>query len=147
MLTMQELDKSACPYVTPGSIGPSGVPEKTLDSKDVSAARKNIWTTNEIREEGSHYDDNDSRPQPEYDMVFKQSVGVEDVYLGMNLKNPTTACCENLVVRIGHSYILCIIFNVKPLLRSRLSYLTQPSGMWRWTLRTHILIAGHQNGF
>ncbi len=33
-------------------------------------------------------------------MVFKQSVGAEDVFLGMGNKNPTTASCEELMVRI-----------------------------------------------
>ena len=33
-------------------------------------------------------------------MVFKQAVGAEDVFLGMGNKNPTTASCEDLIVRI-----------------------------------------------
>jgi predicted secreted protein len=32
-------------------------------------------------------------------MVFRQAVSAEDVYLGMGNKNPTTASCEELVVR------------------------------------------------
>ena len=33
-------------------------------------------------------------------MIFKQAVGAEDIFLGMGNKNPTTASCEDLVVRI-----------------------------------------------
>ena len=58
---------------------------------------KDIWSPDEVSENQEHeYDD--PRPQPEYDMIFKQSVGAEDVFLGMSPKNPTTACCENMLV-------------------------------------------------
>ena len=33
-----------------------------------------------------------------YELVFKQAVTTEDVFLGMGLKNPATASCEDLVV-------------------------------------------------
>lgn len=33
-----------------------------------------------------------------YEMVYKQAVSAEDVFLGMGLKTPTTASCEDLVV-------------------------------------------------
>ena len=34
-------------------------------------------------------------------MVFKQAVTAEDMFLGMGRKNATTACCEDLVVRMS----------------------------------------------
>lgn len=34
-----------------------------------------------------------------YEMVFKQAVSSEDMYLQMSGKNPSTASCEDLVVR------------------------------------------------
>lgn len=36
-------------------------------------------------------------------MIFKQTVGTEDIYLGMGAKNPTTSSCENIVVRLAIS--------------------------------------------
>lgn len=36
-------------------------------------------------------------------MVFRQTVGAEDVFLGMGGKNPTTASCEELLVRTHSS--------------------------------------------
>lgn len=92
-----ELDVSPSPYATPGTIGPSG---NIVDSKNEPAASKQIWITDEVQEDGQNYNYDDPRPQPEYDMIFKQSVGTEDIFLGMGTKNPTTACCENLVVKI-----------------------------------------------
>ena len=56
-----------------------------------------IWGADEVSV-NQQYELEDSRPQPEYDMVFKQSVGTEDVFLGMSMKNPTTASCENMLV-------------------------------------------------
>lgn len=32
-------------------------------------------------------------------MVYKQAVSTEDVFLGLGLKTPTTASCEDLLVR------------------------------------------------
>lgn len=35
-----------------------------------------------------------------YEIVFQQTVGTEDVYLGLTRKDPSTACCQELVVKI-----------------------------------------------
>ncbi|KFQ35974.1 PREDICTED: protein PIH1D3, partial [Merops nubicus] len=35
-----------------------------------------------------------------YQILFKQSVGTEDVFFGMSRKDPSTACCEDIVVKI-----------------------------------------------
>ena len=52
-------------------------------------------------------------------MVYKQAVCTEDVFLGMGGKNPTTASCEELLVReCGRhlpripSYCLAIIYRL-----------------------------------
>lgn len=90
---LQELDTTiSSPYVTPGCIG--GGERETLQSRPT----KDIWSDGEAAEKNLHeYDD--PRPEPEYDVIFKQSVGTEEVYLGMGAKNPTTASCENLLVK------------------------------------------------
>ena len=33
-----------------------------------------------------------------YEMVYKQAVSTEDVFLGMGNKSPTTASCEDIIV-------------------------------------------------
>lgn len=35
-----------------------------------------------------------------HDIVYKQAVGSSDAFLGMSGKDPSSACCEALVVRI-----------------------------------------------
>ncbi|XP_054025412.1 dynein axonemal assembly factor 6 [Dryobates pubescens] len=85
--------------MTPGSIGP--VKTETPDAFQVKHENsKTIWNTEEVPE-GSEFDDTwDPREQPEYEILFKQSVGTEDVFFGMSRKDPSTACCEDIVVKI-----------------------------------------------
>ncbi|XP_065080444.1 dynein axonemal assembly factor 6 [Ochlerotatus camptorhynchus] len=42
----------------------------------------------------------ESRPQPEYKISYKQTVGTEDLFLQMNGKTPSTASCENMIVEV-----------------------------------------------
>ncbi|XP_040525415.1 dynein axonemal assembly factor 6 isoform X1 [Gallus gallus] len=85
--------------MTPGSIGP--VKKETADILQLKSEHsKTIWSTEEVPE-GSEFDDTwDPREQPEYEILFKQHVGTEDVFFGMSRKDPSTACCEDMVVKI-----------------------------------------------
>uniref|UniRef100_A0A3B4BB03 PIH1D1/2/3 CS-like domain-containing protein n=1 Tax=Periophthalmus magnuspinnatus TaxID=409849 RepID=A0A3B4BB03_9GOBI len=61
---------------------------------------KYIWSEEEVAE-GSQFDDlSDPRPQPEYEVIMKQSVGTEDVFLGLSGKDPSSMSCEALLVKI-----------------------------------------------
>ncbi|XP_064405093.1 dynein axonemal assembly factor 6-like isoform X2 [Halichondria panicea] len=93
-----EIDTRPSPYINPGAIGPtsSATPAGVAKAKTVS---KDIWGSEEVVSPQQH-DYDDPRPEPEYEMVFRQAVGAEDVFLGMGIKNPTTASCEDQVVRI-----------------------------------------------
>eukprot|EP00731_Ephydatia_muelleri_P030895 Em0022g409a len=90
-----ELDVRPSPYANPGSIGGAAGKSGVVPPK----ASKDIWSEGEVPV-GQQFDYDDPRPEPEYELVFKQAVTTEDVFLGMSLKNPTTASCEDLVVRI-----------------------------------------------
>ncbi|KAJ8405739.1 hypothetical protein AAFF_G00311760 [Aldrovandia affinis] len=102
-----EDEEEDCAFVTsnaklgPGHIGPA----KSAESKPAASAytknySKAIWSEEEVAE-GAHFDDiADPRPQPEYDIILKQSVGTEDIFLGMSRKDPSSMCCENMVVKI-----------------------------------------------
>uniref|UniRef100_A0A3B5MS24 Dynein axonemal assembly factor 6 n=1 Tax=Xiphophorus couchianus TaxID=32473 RepID=A0A3B5MS24_9TELE len=60
---------------------------------------KDIWSEEEVAE-GSQYDDlADPRPQP-YEIILKQSVGTEDLFLGLSQKDPSSMCCEAMLVKI-----------------------------------------------
>ncbi|XP_064610175.1 dynein axonemal assembly factor 6-like [Liolophura sinensis] len=85
----------------PGNIGPTKtVSTKINETSTKKPNSKNIWEAEEVPE-GSEFDDiYDPRPQPEYEIVYKQAVTSEDMFLGMSNKTPTTASCEDMVVKI-----------------------------------------------
>ncbi|CAM5165762.1 unnamed protein product [Natator depressus] len=84
----------------PGNIGPAKKAEPTVTPDVKSGNSKDIWNTEEVPE-GSEFDDIwDPREQPEYEILFKQQVGAEDIFLGMSRKDPSTACCEDMLIKI-----------------------------------------------
>uniref|UniRef100_A0A452HZ19 Uncharacterized protein n=1 Tax=Gopherus agassizii TaxID=38772 RepID=A0A452HZ19_9SAUR len=93
---------SSVSTVGPGNIGPAKKAEPTVTPDVKSGNSKDIWNTEEVPE-GSEFDDIwDPREQPEYEILFKQQVGAEDIFLGMSRKNPSTACCEDMLVSMTH---------------------------------------------
>ncbi|XP_023280284.1 protein PIH1D3-like [Seriola lalandi dorsalis] len=93
---------TACGQLGPGHIGPP--PKKDKDKEESTAYvkknSKDIWSEEEVAE-GSQYDDlADPRPQPEYEIILKQSVGTEDLFLGLSGKDPSSMCCEAMLVKI-----------------------------------------------
>ncbi|XP_053894733.1 dynein axonemal assembly factor 6 isoform X1 [Malaclemys terrapin pileata] len=96
---------SSVSTVGPGNIGPAKKAEPTVTPDVKSGNRKDIWNTEEVPE-GSEFDDIwDPREQPDfvsarYEILFKQQVGAEDIFLGMSRKNPSTACCEDMLIKI-----------------------------------------------
>ncbi|XP_067039986.1 dynein axonemal assembly factor 6-like [Acropora muricata] len=91
--------KKGTAAVTPGSIG---LPKQIARSGDKAnqVPCNDIWTEAEVSEARHDEDEFDPRPAPEYEMVFKQAVSSEDMYLQMSGKNPSTASCEDLVIKI-----------------------------------------------
>ncbi|MGH0158012.1 UNVERIFIED_CONTAM: hypothetical protein FKN15_057687 [Acipenser sinensis] len=82
----------------PGHIGPAKC--ETNVPPVVSKNSKDIWSEEEVPE-GSELDDTwDPRQQPEYEILFKQKITTEDVFLGMSRKDPSSACCECMLIKI-----------------------------------------------
>ncbi|XP_039210917.1 dynein assembly factor 6, axonemal isoform X2 [Crotalus tigris] len=83
----------------PGSIGPpkaggaSAAPQPPEEGKA-------IWSAEEVTEGNTGDASWDPREQPEYEIVFKQQVRAEDLFLGMSRKDPSTACCEDMLIKI-----------------------------------------------
>ena len=101
-----ELD-SGVPQVTrmtPGQIGP---PQKqkpsssseTAAKQQVKPPSKDIWDANEVAVSGTGAED-DPRMRPEYEILYKQAVSAEDMFIGLSGRDPSTSSCEDLVVRI-----------------------------------------------
>ncbi|XP_062843867.1 protein PIH1D3 [Trichomycterus rosablanca] len=88
----------------PGHIGASfsssGKGNKAVNSAYVKKQTNDIWDAEEVTG-GTQFDDlEDPRSQPEYEVILKQSVGTEDLFLGISRKDPSSMCCENMMVRV-----------------------------------------------
>ena len=70
--------------------------------KDAEEKKKNqgkdIWTEEEINIAAEVRPDD--RPQPEFDILIKQTVGTEDVFLGLSDKDPSSNHCDALLVKV-----------------------------------------------
>ncbi|TSY27773.1 Protein PIH1D3 [Bagarius yarrelli] len=88
----------------PGHIGAfssASRQDKNAAHSECEKNSKDIWDMEEMYE-GAHLEDLcDSRPQPEYEIILKQSVGTEDLFLGISQTNPSSMCCESMLVRVN----------------------------------------------
>lgn len=42
----------------------------------------------------------DGRPEPEYEIIYKQLVGAEDVFLGLGGLDPSSVSCQEILIKI-----------------------------------------------
>ncbi|XP_076774475.1 dynein axonemal assembly factor 6 isoform X4 [Arvicanthis niloticus] len=105
----------------PGSIGQLKAKESKAIPEPRSDENENIWNPEEVPEGAEHDDIWDIREIPDYEIVFQQTVGTEDVYLGLTQKDPSTACCQELVMLeyVTTMRLLFIRFEIKLLLFKR----------------------------
>ena len=70
------------------------------DSKKTENRNKerDIWTDQEINLQSE--DMPDDRVEPEYDVMHKQNVGTEDIFLGLSEKDPSSNCSDGLLIKI-----------------------------------------------
>ncbi|CAM9112388.1 unnamed protein product [Ascophyllum nodosum] len=96
-----QTDKAREKPFTPGDFGPpTAIAENTPQSRRASDS-KAIWGEDEaVQNEDPFYDPEDKRPQPWYDIVYKQSVMTEDTFLGMAGKTPGSQDCTHIVVKV-----------------------------------------------
>eukprot|EP00611_Tribonema_gayanum_P016581 TRINITY_DN2892_c0_g1_i1.p1 TRINITY_DN2892_c0_g1~~TRINITY_DN2892_c0_g1_i1.p1 ORF type:complete len:172 (-),score=40.05 TRINITY_DN2892_c0_g1_i1:1094-1582(-) len=85
-----------------GEAAPGGaaVPPVAKHQKQ-KADPKAIWDDKEVPTEYAIEDETDDpRPQPEYDILYKQDVMSEDIFLGMGDKTPGSQDCTHMVVKV-----------------------------------------------
>ena len=117
MLTEQSLETPQASYgrdgpvkvtgPSPGMIGPpkavaAGGKSKAAQQQQKKKADPNeIWSASEVLEAGDVDDVDDGRKQPEYDIVFKQNVSPEDMFLGVDpVRHPGISCSDALVLKV-----------------------------------------------
>lgn len=88
-------------------MGPADFVPKKSSSESAAPAQqkpatkpKDIWDTDEVAEGAEYEDIHDTRPQPEYDILYKQAISSEEMFLQMGNKTPATSSCEDMVVKI-----------------------------------------------
>eukprot|EP00658_Telonema_sp_P-2_P005248 TRINITY_DN11968_c0_g3_i1.p1 TRINITY_DN11968_c0_g3~~TRINITY_DN11968_c0_g3_i1.p1 ORF type:complete len:231 (-),score=79.42 TRINITY_DN11968_c0_g3_i1:88-690(-) len=82
----------------PGDIGPKYTKKKEPKKKRTTE----IWDEDEVPEEDLNFgvDDGDNRPEPEYRTAYRQGVRSEDMFLGIDGKDPGSHCCDDLIVTV-----------------------------------------------
>uniref|UniRef100_A0A3Q1FE59 Dynein axonemal assembly factor 6 n=1 Tax=Acanthochromis polyacanthus TaxID=80966 RepID=A0A3Q1FE59_9TELE len=97
-INLFQQNAAALAQLGPGHIGPPPKKYKEVSTAYMKKKSKDIWSEEEVAE-GSQYDDlTDPRPQPEYEIILKQSVKTEDLFLGLSRKDPSSMCCEAMLV-------------------------------------------------
>eukprot|EP00730_Choanoeca_flexa_P011341 TRINITY_DN2468_c0_g1_i2.p1 TRINITY_DN2468_c0_g1~~TRINITY_DN2468_c0_g1_i2.p1 ORF type:complete len:191 (+),score=25.26 TRINITY_DN2468_c0_g1_i2:87-659(+) len=89
-------------YLNPGAIAGTQPKTEVLSAKSKTSNGKDIFEEEDVEDASAAHSDaaNDSRPQPEYDVKYKQAVTSEDMYLGMSNRNPSSASCEDIVIEV-----------------------------------------------
>lgn len=89
--------------MNPGSIGPAKksahMPGKAEPQSGLKSGDKDIWAAEDVAID-DHGAEDDPRPQPEYDILYKQAVTSEDMFLQMSGRDPSTHWCDDMVIKI-----------------------------------------------
>ena len=93
------------PKFTPGTLGaaaasaPNSVARKATEQQKKKDA-KDIWDDDDMVENEPYEDVDDGRTRPEYEILFKQKVSSMDVFGGIDGKDGSSNCCEDLVIKV-----------------------------------------------
>lgn len=71
--------------------------EAKVNNRIPATRNTEIWTEDDFKEENIKEDE---RPKPKFEILYKQSVNTEDIYLGMSGKNNSSLSCDHLLVKI-----------------------------------------------
>jgi hypothetical protein len=98
--SQSEWKQSKAAQITPGNVAslvataPKPAPAKPPTDSNA------IWDEDEL-EQDDGFDRDDGRSTADYDLLYKQRVSPQDMFLGIDpTRNPGTACCEDLLIRI-----------------------------------------------
>ncbi|ETI33742.1 hypothetical protein L914_18847 [Phytophthora nicotianae] len=88
--------------VTPHTLsGADKLPEVTRPIGQIRQEDpKAIWSMDEVPSDDEDDDSFETRARPKFEILYKQSVMTEDVFLGLSDKDPSSAHCEAMVVRV-----------------------------------------------
>jgi hypothetical protein len=70
--------------------------EEEQKKRRLQDEKTSIWTEEEVNIKQEERPDD--RPQPKFDIKYKQHVGTEDVFLGLSDKDPSSLHCDSILV-------------------------------------------------
>ena len=94
--------------LNPGNIGggsnkkkevakPNTKIEITKNERILTKPKNEIWSDKDFIEENIK---EDGRPKPKYEILYKQNVGTEDIFLGLSNKDNSSNSCDQLLMKI-----------------------------------------------
>eukprot|EP01135_Chromosphaera_perkinsii_P009753 Nk52_evm18s1869 gene=Nk52_evmTU18s1869 len=95
------LDNSSPAVMGPGGIGAKKKAAKKALEQPKKKDPKQIWDVEDVPDDVNLDDIDDPREQPEYDIIYKQDVSSEDIYLGMSGNHPGTSSCNEYRIEIS----------------------------------------------
>ena len=73
-------------------------PNSKIEAKINRKDPNEIWKEEDVNNTAAKI--SDDRPEPQYEMMYKQRVGTEDVFLGLGGLDPSSRCCQDLLVKV-----------------------------------------------
>ena len=92
--------------LNPGNIGgkqkkevakPNTKIEAKYNNRILTKPKNEIWTEKDFIEENIK---EDGRPKPKFEILYKQNVGTEDIYLGLSDKDISSNSCDQLLMKV-----------------------------------------------
>lgn len=71
--------------------------EAKVNNRMTNKPSKEIWTEEDFNEDNIIEDE---RPKPKFEVLYKQNVSSEDVYLGMSGKDNSSLSCDQLLLKV-----------------------------------------------
>ena len=71
--------------------------EAKYNHRILTNPKNDIWTEKDFQEEKFQEDD---RPKPEFEILYRQKIGTEDIYLGLSDKDPSSNSCDQLLMKV-----------------------------------------------
>ena len=71
--------------------------EAKYNHRILTKPKNEIWTDKDFKEEKF---EEDGRPKPKYEILYKQNVGTEDIYLGLSGKDISSNSCDQLLMKV-----------------------------------------------
>ena len=71
--------------------------EAKYNHRILTKPKNEIWTEKDFKEEKF---EEDGRPKPKFEILYKQNVGTEDIYLGLSDKDISSNSCDQLLMKV-----------------------------------------------